>query len=327
MRTKIALFFFILTISSVSCKKKASLATLTTIPVTSITATTASSGGNISSDGGASVTSRGVCWDTTVKPTVLKNNTENGTGIGSFTSNLNSLLPETKYYVRAYAVTSAGIAYGNELSFTTDIDFPVKDADNNGYNTVTIGTQVWMKENLKTTKYNDGTTIPNVTGTTEWQNLLTPGYVWFNNDQSTYKNLYGALYNWYAVNTGKLCPSGWHVPSDSEWKTLEMYLGMTQVQADSFIYRGTNEASKLKSTSGWGVNDDGTNTSGFTALPGSCRSPGVEDFVNASFGNWWTSTLSDTEKSISRGIGYLNSRIARNMIPKNYGFSVRCVKD
>ncbi len=122
----------------------------------------------------------------------------------------------------------------------------VTDNDGNVYHTVAIGKQVWMAEDLKTTKYNDGTPIPLVTDGTAWVNLNTPGCCWYNNDADTYKATYGALYNWYAVNTGKLAPAGWRVASDADWKTLEMSLGMTQTQADSTDYRGTDEGGKLK---------------------------------------------------------------------------------
>jgi uncharacterized protein (TIGR02145 family) len=101
----------------------------------------------------------------------------------------------------------------------------VTDKDGNVYHTITIGTQVWMVENLKTTKYNDGTDIPLVKDSATWANLTTPGYCWLYNDQTTYINTTGALYNWYAVNTGKLAPIGWHVPSDSDFIALTKYLG------------------------------------------------------------------------------------------------------
>jgi len=101
----------------------------------------------------------------------------------------------------------------------------VTDIDGNVYDTVKIGTQIWIIENLKTTKYNDGTSIPMVTDSAAWINLTTPGYCWHKNTSASYKNTYGALYNWYAVNTGKLAPKGWHVPSDAEWTTLITYLG------------------------------------------------------------------------------------------------------
>ena len=114
------------------------------------------------------------------------------------------------------------------------------DADGNVYHTVTIGTQTWTVENLKTSKYNDGTKIPLVTDGTTWGNLTTPGYCWHNNDAATNKATYGALYNWYAVNTGKLAPSGWHVPTDAEWTTLENYL-----IAHGYNYDSTTTGNKI----------------------------------------------------------------------------------
>ena len=198
--------------------------TVTTVTPTATSSTTATSGGNITSDGGATVTARGVCWSTSSNPTVaLSTKTINGTGTGSFTSEITGLSPNTTYHVRAYATNSAGTGYGSQLSVTTP--GAVTYVDGNVYNIVIIGTHVWMKENLKTTKYNDGSNIPLVIDSTTWVNLTTPGYCWYNNDATSHKNTYGALYNWYAVNTGKLCPAGWYVPSDTEWQTLMNYLG------------------------------------------------------------------------------------------------------
>ena len=143
-------------------------------------------------------------------------------------------------------------------------DLSVKDGDGNTYSTVTIGTQIWLGENLKTTKYNDKTEIPLVTDDTEWEGLTTPGYCWYNNN-SSYKNTYGALYNWYAVNTGKLCPSGWHVPSNTEWTALEDYL-----IANGFNYDGSDTGNKiaksLASASGWQISME-TGAPGNTDFP------------------------------------------------------------
>ena len=140
--------------------------------------------------------------------------------------------------------------------------------DGNEYNTVQIGTQTWMTDNLKTTTYNDGTPIPNVTDGATWGALITPAYSWYNNDINN-KDPYGALYNWYAVETENLCPSGWHVPGDEEWKELEIFLGMTPEQADGIEWRGMDQGTKLKNSSGWngGIADKGTNIVGFNALP------------------------------------------------------------
>jgi len=207
----------------------------------------------------------------------------------------------------------------------------VKDIDGNIYNTVTIGDQVWMQENLKTTKYNDGTPIPNVTDITEWRHCDSPAFVWYDNDIS-YKEQYGALYNWHAVGDRPgLCPEGWHVPSDEEWKQLEMYLGMTKEQADGTVWRGTNEGGKMKEagTEHWtSPNKGATNESGLTVIGTGRR------FTNGLFGTIkegctiWSSTASSLSSATYRHFATGNSGIGRNPAgEKKFGFTVRCVKN
>jgi uncharacterized protein (TIGR02145 family) len=305
---------------SVRCLKDgnqgtAILPTLTTTSVSSITTSTATSGGYISADGGAAVTARGVCWSTTANPTIsLSTKTLNGTGTGTFTSSIIGMNPNTTYYVKAYATNSAGTAYGTQLSFTTTVQSgTVTDTEGNIYNTVTIGTQTWMKENLKTTKYNDGTAIPLVTN--GW-GTYTPAYCWYVNDAATYKATYGALYNWYTVNTGKLCPDGWHVPSDAEWTTLINFL--------------VGYGGKLKETgtAHWlSPNTGATNETGFTALPGGYR------YFNGSFsyvgsnGYWWSSTEEYQYYALYRYMSYNNDMVISSNYNKQSGFSVRCVRN
>jgi len=187
----------------------------------------------------------------------------------------------------------------------------VKDIDGNVYKTITIGKQTWMAENLKTTKYNDGSAIPNVAATTERATLLAPGYNWYNNDEVTNKATYGALYNGYAVNTGKLCPKGWHVPSDDEWTTLTDTLG-------------DNNADKLKETgiTHWASpNADATNESGFTALPGGISYGGT--FIGVGYrGFWWSST-----DYWYREMVYDNRYVLREQCLKENLLSVRCLKN
>jgi len=256
-------------------------------------------------------------------------------GVASFIIVINSVQPSTKYYVRAYATYSAGIAYGNELDFTTlpigpiifspDLTYgSVSDIDGNIYKTIQIGTQLWMAENLKTTKFSDGTLIPYTTYIL--QNL--PDYSWYNNDAASYKITYGALYNWYAVSTDKLCPTGWHVPTSAEWNTLANYIGFNN-----------NIDSKVKETGTTHWSADyayGTNESGFTALPGGIRDPyGDNEFMNIGYqGSWWSATSNDitgmsadfysTESidiydyaAFTQGLKTLKIR----------GISVRCLKD
>jgi membrane protease YdiL (CAAX protease family) len=147
---------------------------LETKAVTDITDTTASGGGKVLSDGGTPITARGIVWSTTAQPTIADNKTTDGTGTGSYTSHLTGLTSHTTYYVRAYATNRAGTAYGNKISFTTNDAaqiITVKDADGNTYKAVAIGSQVWIAENLKTTRYNDGSGIPLVTDNAGWKNL------------------------------------------------------------------------------------------------------------------------------------------------------------
>ena len=192
----------------------------------------------------------------------------------------------------------------------------VTDYDGNIYNTVTIGTQVWMKENLKTTKYNDGTFIPLVTGETAWKNLLTPGYCWYNNDTNYYKNTYGALYNWYTINTGKLCPIGWHIPTDSEWTALgSVFTGGNLKATDTVFWRSPNT----------GAN----NNSGFSGLPGGGRYSFSGSFILIrNWGYWWSSTnLSPIPSAYNRGLAYNNESIYKANYDLTAGFSVRCMRD
>ena len=306
--------------------------TLTTTAITAITDNSAQSGGNITDNGGATVTARGVCWSTSQNPTTADSKTTDGSGTGSFTSSLTGLSSETTYYVRAYATNSVGTAYGNEVSFKTWFGV-VTDYDGNVYKIVQIGTQVWMAENLKTTKYNDGTSMSLVTNSTEWENLRTPGYCWYNNEESTYKDTYGALYNWYTVETGNLCPNGWHVPTDEEWKELEMYLGMSQSEADVTGWRGTNEGSKLAGNASlWQDGDLENNaefcTSDFSALPGGYRGKYDGSFgVLGRFGFFSSATELNSSIAWLRRLYYDNTNVDRTNYDKEYGVSVRCVKD
>jgi len=189
------------------------------------------------------------------------------------------------------------------------------DGDNNHYSTVKIDTQLWMAENLKTTKLNDGTEIPNVTNDAEWLALTTPGYCWYNNDAPTYKVTYGGLYNWHTVNTGKLCPTGWHVISEGEYWTLSNHLG-------------SNSGGKSKETgyTHWiSPNTGATNESGFTGLPGGERYSDFRLIGYMAF--YWSKTeYSGTHAGV--GFQYYNTGIMDgDYYKKVCGFSVRCLKD
>ena len=300
------------------------LATLSTTTVSSITETTAVSGGNITNNGGATVTSRGVCWGTSSNPTPADNSSVNGSGTGSFTSNLSGLTGGTTYYVRAYATNSAGTSYGNEVSFTTTSSSGVvygdgvTDANGNTYQSVIIGTQEWMSENLRTTKYSDGTVISNVTSNSDWSNLSTGAWCNYNNSSSN-DATYGKLYTWYAVNTSKLCPTGWHVPTDAEWTVLTDYLTANG-------HNGT-EGTALKATSGWSSGGNGTDHYGFLGLPGGGRYSNGSFSNIGGFGNWWSSSQFSTVDAWYRSLDYDGGYVNSYNSGKNYGFSVRCLRD
>jgi len=310
--------------NQISFTTLATLPVLTTTAVTSITNTTAIGGGEITNDGGASVTDRGVCWSITTAPTINNSKTSDGTGTGVFSSSLIGLSDNTTYYVRAYATNSAGTAYGNELSFNTPQagSGTVTDIDGNVYHYVTIGPQVWMVENLRTTKFRDGTTIPLVTNNTTWRNLTTPGYCWYNHDEASYKNIYGALYNWYAINTGKLAPVGWHVPSVDDWQVLIDFLGGENVAGGKLKETGTAH---------WlSPNTGATNEKGFTALPGGHRYDlyGDLNFRNIGYqGYWWSSNYSNAHMHFY--LSYNSSYLSWEPYDQNKtnGLSVRCVRD
>ena len=313
-----------------------------------ITCRSACLGGHIIENrwcGGSDVyTAQGVCWSTTPNPTIADNRTIDKIHPDPkhFHSILYGLNYSTTYYVRAYATNSAGITYyGIELHFSTNPFLPIpigsiSDVEGNFYKTIQIGTQTWIAENLKSTIYSDGSQISNVTDDDNWVALQTGAFRWYNDDAATYKNMYGALYNWYTVITGKLCPSGWHVPSDDEWKQLEMTLGMTQAEADSWgaqeywgdILRGTDQGAQMKATGGWnndweGGNGNGTNTSGFSALPagGFGWDGRADEAGGASY--WWTSTQEASARCVFSG----TDRIGRAIWGSNLGFSVRCLKN
>ena len=213
-----------------------------------------------------------------------------------------------------------------------------KDGDDNYYPVIKIDTRIWMAENLKTSTYKDGITIiPKVQDLSAWSILATPGYSWYNNDEATYNNAYGAIYNWYAVGTGNLCPEGWSVPTDAEWTTLENYL-----IASGYNYDGTTSGNKLAksltSVTGWdssskpgaiGNSDysEKRNATGFTTLPGGYRDEDGTFHDVGKDGGWWSATETATDVAIDRWMYYSNSNLISGRYSKKNGFSVRCLKD
>ena len=307
--------------TSITFTTLATAPVLTTVAVTSITLTTANGGGTITSDGGSAITARGVCWSTSPNPNTSIHSTTDGTGPGGFTSTLTGLTNNTVYYVRAYAANSVGTSYGNELSFTTSDSQAetVTDIDGNVYHTVTIGSQVWMVENLKVTKYRNGDLIPVITDYTQWDPLTTGARV-TNTFIQGYVDTYGWFYNWYAVSDNRnISPAGWHIPSKVELTTLSDYLGGDDISGGKLKESGTSR---------WNSpNNFSTNESGFTALPGAFyfASPG---YVSpGDFGTWWTATEYNSTDSWNWNLDNSSTGLFKVYNKKSGGFSVRCIKD
>lgn len=318
--------------------------TLTTTEVTEITETGAVSGGNVSNDGGDAVTVRGVCWSTSYPPTIDGNKTEDGSGTGSFVSTMTDLYPGTEYWVAAYATNSLETMYGEVLSFTTPGDAPLIDIDGNVYGMVQIGDQVWMTENLRVTRYPDGTPIPLVENADQWDTITASdrAYCWYVNTEGN-KDPYGALYTWAAAMNGAwgngdndngiqgVCPDDWHLPGDAEWKTLENFLGMSYADQEASHYRGTNEGGKLKEQGidHWqDPNIGATNETGFTALASGYRNPYGGGFFG--MGEWaffWTASEHFMGNGAwCRGLKNDYATIYRKENDPERGYSVRCVK-
>ena len=318
------LFYLIITALLISegCKKSDSSTstpapvTILTAPVLSattaanaITTTNAISGGNITSDGGASVTARGVCWNTSANPTTANSKTNDGIGTGAFDSHITGLTPNTVYHVRAYATNSVASGYGTEINFTSSAS-----------GVITICSLVWMDKNLSVSTYRNGDPIPVVTDPNIWSTLTTGAYCYHNNDPAS-EALYGKMYNWYAVNDPRgLAPVGWHVSTLADWAALSTCLGGDLVSGGALKETGfTHWASP---------NTGATNSSGFTALPGGYRAnTGTYTSVPGTTIFWWTSTeLSPTEAS-ERGVENTSSKLFNSPYLKVGGSYVRCVKN
>ncbi len=291
-----------------SCDK-ADIPTVTTTEITNITANSVITGGKITYGGSGNVHTRGVCWSTNPTPSISDNITADGAGGGSFISSISRIKDTTTYYVRAYATNKYGTGYGDIMSFKTLQG--VRDIEGNVYNTILIGTQLWMMENLKTTIYNDGIWIPEVTDY-NWCQLETPAYCWFHEGV--------AFYNWFTVNTGKLCPTGWHIPGDDEWTALIDHLGGYDVAGGKMKESGTIH---------WrSPNVGATNESGFAALPSgffNCSYGGFEAIYNTCY--WWSSTKYLTDYVWIIKLSNDRIDVVRDFKSKKNGYPVRCVKD
>lgn len=319
--------------------------TVTTGDVIHIKRNSAESGGNVTDEGAAQVTLKGICWGTLPKPTIENKKTIDGAGLGLFTSEMQGFVLDTTYYVRAYATNSEGTAYGNEVAFNSWSEGDFADFDDNVYSIVVIGDQTWMKENLRVTHFADGTPIKEVVEDSDWNDLslTSKAYCWFDNNMENSKP-YGALYTWGTAMNGEassdqnpsdvqgVCPDGWHLPSDTEWQEMELYLGIDPAEADSATYSGRGEGigGKLKEigiTHWRNPNSGANNFSGFNAVGAGSRNTNGRFSSFRTSCSFMTSTEFSPTNTWQRRLRYMNSYIYREYRGKNYTVSVRCVKD
>jgi uncharacterized protein (TIGR02145 family) len=244
---------------------------------------------------------------------------------GNTSSDANTIVSgldvETTYHYRIKAVNSLGVTYGDDKTFV--LPSPISDIDANIYQTVTIGTQTWMAENLKVTKYNDAVPLPLIIDNAIWTDLATPGYGWYDNNV-TYKDTYGALYNWFIVDASSngnknVCPTDWHVPTDAEWTTLTDYLGGLSMAGGKLKETGTTHWTS--------PNAGATNETGFTALPSGNRAihGWSGDIQNKTY--WWSVSEYDVLNAWFIGLDYSGSSAIRDISWKKVGFPIRCLRD
>jgi len=213
---------------------------------------------------------------------------------------------------------------------TTNVDSTLlTDIDGHTYPTTKICNQTWMAKNLDVARYRNGDIIPQVTDPTEWANLTTGAWCWYNNDSATYGSVYGRLYNWYAVSDPRgLAPEGWHVPSDGEWNVLVKCLDANADTTCQNCSHSSTAGGELKSTTGWNITGNGTNSSGFTGLPGGNRNSNNGTFNHIVFyASWWSSSEYSTSSASYHELSINDGGVYNGIINKAYGFSVRCVKD
>jgi uncharacterized protein (TIGR02145 family) len=319
-----------------ACKKdKSYTPVIATISAVNITSSTATSGGSIIDNGGTNIISSGVCWSTSPTPTVNDDKSTDGGTIGKFFSSVTGLSAATTYHLRSYVSNADGTFYGDEIIFiTSEMNSEIIDIDGNIYGTITLGSQVWMKENLRSTRYANGdiigTTVPSTLTLTD----QLPKYQWAYNGVENQAIRYGRLYTWAAAtDSRKLCPVGWHLPSDSEWTILTGYLSQNGY---GFGGKGDQIAKAMAAKTDWanysyegcpGSELSSNNSSGFDGLPGGWRE-NSRFYGQGIWCLWWSSTAVDDWNAWPRVIVNAQNTILRDpWWYKSTGLSVRCLKD
>jgi len=303
--------------------------------------------GTLADMGDKEIVELGICWSESEKPDKECSfmELEPPYSTGEFSVIVSGLDPTTTYYFRAFAVMKAVTDYSEERAFTTRpaAENMVMDVNGNIYRTVQIGDQIWMAENLKATKYADRIPIPYVEDNAEWFDFTREslGFCWYGNVLS-HGYVYGGLYTWAAATRAfdgisiieegvqGVCPDGWHLPSDGEWKQLEMHLGMDQDEVDAIKWRGLDQGGKLKQegTGYWQAPNAGAvDEAGFSALPGGYRHGSAEFKDVAKTARFWSSTTNGYGYAWYREIDYDTAAVFRDFSGVYRGHSVRCVKD
>ena len=306
--------------NEVNFKTNAGLATIKTSAITDIVALSAKGGGEIINDGGASITERGLVYGTSANPTTSNTKVIAGTGTGTFTATLSPLASQQTYYVRAYAINTYGTSYGNQVQFNAASANTISDIEGNVYPYVNVCGKQWMATNLKVTKYKNGDPITDGSAASFNWTTATNGTYAYPNNEIAKKDAYGLYYNGLAMaDTRGVCPAGWHVPSDDEWKAAEICAGMTQLEADAAGCRGTIAANLLEGGStGLNIQKAGylivNNPPQYTAF-------GQE-------GAYWTSTPRFASFR-QRGFNAATCGDPATVLRGNGGavYSIRCVKD
>jgi uncharacterized protein (TIGR02145 family) len=305
-----------------SCKKEptVSLPVVKTYAPEFVSSTVMTVGFRVESNGGSKITDCGLYVGNVASPETLGSKISIGADTGTFYVQIKGLIAATQFYMKAYAVNSKGQGLGEQEIFTTPAK--ILDFENNPYETVVIYTQTWMATNLKTTHYLNGDVIGTTTPPTfDISGESTPKYQWSYGGDDGYAPVYGKLYTYYTItDSRKICPAGWHIPTDADWITLENALGGATYAA-SFLKESGNDH--------WisPYNLDGANITCFTALPGGYRNfNGTFSFIG-NYGFWWSSTEGDASNSWVRSMFVQSGQVSRTNFAKRNGASIRCVKD